>query len=38
MTERAHKIADLQARIANGSYSVDAEDIACALLRHSMDE
>jgi anti-sigma28 factor (negative regulator of flagellin synthesis) len=36
MNERALKIAELRARIANGTYSVDAEEIAFALLRKSM--
>jgi hypothetical protein len=36
--ERASKIAELKHRIALGSYSVDAEDIATALLRHTMGE
>lgn len=38
MNDRALKIAELQSRIANGSYSVDAEDIAFALLRRTMEE
>lgn len=36
--ERARKIAELKAKVATGSYSVDADDIALALLRHTMGE
>ena len=37
MNDRSQKIADLRARIANGTYAIDSEEIAAALLRRTME-
>lgn len=37
MNDRSLKIAELRARIANGTYAIDSEEIAAALLRRAME-
>jgi hypothetical protein len=38
MPDREDRIADLRARIASGNYKVPAEDIADAMIRHTISE